>query len=254
MKIVLKNNRFINPKDANVSIFSDITRGYGIFETMRTFGNKKILHLNQHVKRLFGSAKKIDLKIGYKESDVLKMIEKTAKSSPRKIQKIKIIAIPGQLFITSEPLKINKQIYDGVSCKSIKCVRNLPEVKSLSYMPSFLSRKKAKEEGFFAALLTDEKGEVYECDYSNIFWFERNTLCTRKDNVLPGITREEIIKKSPFKTKFKTIKIPELKKKKEIFLTSSLKGIVPITKIDKTKIGNGKAGKNTKELMKIFQH
>ncbi len=252
MKIVLKNKRFINPKDANISIFSDITRGYGIFETMRTFGDKEVLHPKQHIRRLFGSAKKIDLKIGYKESDILKMIKKTAKKSPHKIQKIKIIAVPGQIFITSEPLKINKKIYDGVSCKSMKCVRSLPEVKSLSYMASFLSNKKATKEGFFAALLTDEKGEVYECDYSNIFWFEGDTLCTRKDNVLPGIIREEIIKKSPFKTKFKTIKLKELKKKKEVFLTNSLKIIVPITKIDKTKIGDGKMGDNTKELMKIF--
>ncbi len=252
MKIVLKNNKLIPARKANVSIFSEIIRGYGIFETLRTFGDKEILHQKQHAKRLLASAKKIELKIGYSEKEIQKMLTRVAKKSPHKNQVIKIIAIPEELFITSVPLKIDKKIYEGVCCKSVSCIRNMPEVKSVSYLGSFLSNKRAKEAGCFAAILTDKKGEVYECDYSNIFWFEGNTLCTRKDQILPGIVRAEIIKKSPFKVKFKTIKIDELKRKKEVFLTNSLKGIVPITRIDKKTIGEGIPGKNTKILIEKF--
>lgn len=252
MKIVLKKTKFIPARNANVSIFSEIIRGYGIFETLRTFGDKEVLHQKQHVKRLLTSAKKIELKIRYDEKTIQRMIERVAKKSPHKNQIIKIIAIPDELFITSAPLKIDKKIYEGVSCKSVSCVRNMPEVKSVSYLASFLSNKRAKEAGYFAAILIGKKGEVYECDYSNIFWFEEDTLCTRKDKILPGIVRAEIIKKSPFKVKYKTVKIDELKKKKEIFLTNSLKGIVPITRIDKKTIGDGTPGKNTKTLIERF--
>ncbi len=253
MKIAIRNNKLLKEKDAKISVFSDITRGYGIFETLRTFENKIILHPQEHINRLLKSAKEIGLSIDYDKKEILRMLEKIAKKSPHKSQRIRIIALPKELFITSEPLKIEKKIYKGVSCKSISCIRHLPEVKSISYLPSFLSNKKAKEQGYFAAILTDKKGEVYECDYSNIFWFEEDILCTRKDKILPGIIRDSILKISPFKIKFKTIKIENLKKKKEIFLSNSPKLIVPITKIDKTKIGDGKPGKNTKTLMKLFQ-
>lgn len=119
-------------------------------------------------------------------------------------------------------------------------------------MPSFLSHEQATKQGFSEAILIDKTGEIYEGAYSNIFWFEKNMLCTRKKDVLPGITREVILEISPFKIKFKKIKIKDLLKKSEIFLTSSLRGIVPIIKIDKTLIGKGKSGPNTQKLIEIF--
>ncbi len=250
----MKNNRFVPEKNAVLSVFSDITRGYGIFETLRTYGDKKILQPKDHIKRLFKSAKEIDLKINYKEKEIEEMLEKVAKKSPHTTQTIKIIASSKELFITSTPLKLDKKIYSkGVSCKSVASVRIFPKIKSISYLPSFLSNKKAKKEGYFSAILTDAKGEVYEGDYSNIFWFEKNTLYTRKDKILPGIVREAVMKISPFKVKFKIIKIGELKRKKEVFLTNSLKLIVPVSKIDETQIGDGKVGKNTKILMDLFK-
>lgn len=254
MRLVLKNNKFIKEKDATISIFSDLMRGYGLFETLRTFGDKEILHSKEHINRLFDSSKKIDLKINYTAKEVEEMLHQITKKSIHKIQRVKIIAIPENIFITSEPLKIDKKIYKkGVKCKSVICERKLPELKSISYLPSFLSNKKATAKGYFSAILTNDKGEVYEGDYYNIFWFEKNILCTRKEGILKGIIREEVLKNSPFKIKFKKIKINELKEKKEIFLTNSLKGIVPITNIDRKRIGEGSPGKNTKTMFKIFQ-
>ena len=80
--------------------------------------------------------------------------------------------------------------------------------------------------------LIDKNKEVYEGAYSNMFWFEGNSLCTRKEDVLPGITRKVVLELSPYKIKYKKIKLKDLLKKKEIFITQSVKGIVPIVKID----------------------
>jgi branched-chain amino acid aminotransferase len=242
------NGKFVKEKDAKVSVFSSMSRGYGIFETLRTYEDKKLFQVKEHIERLFDSAKQIDLKIQFSKTEITKMLKKISAKSSHKLQLIKILAIENYLIITSSPLEINKSIYNGVKCMSTISSRSLPEVKSISYIASYLSHERAVKKGFFDAILIDKKGEVYEGAYSNLFWFEGNTLCTRKDDVLPGITRNTIFKISPFKIKLKTIKLKDLKKKKEVFLTTSVKGIVPITQIDNSKIRNGKPGERTKLL------
>jgi branched-subunit amino acid aminotransferase/4-amino-4-deoxychorismate lyase len=223
----------------------------GIFETMRTFDKKPLL-VKLHLNRLFKSAKKINLKIAYGKKEIIKMLDEIIKKSPHETQRIKIIATSKDLTITSIEAKIDKKIYEGVSIKSTILQRKTPEIKSLSCLPSILAHENAVKEGFFDALLIDDKNEVYEGAYSNIFWFEKNTLCTRRNKVLPGITRGLILKNTKFKTKFKTIKLKDLKKQKEIFLTQSVNLVVPITKIDDTTINKRTIGKNTKTIIKEF--
>lgn len=249
--LVLINGKFT--KNPRLPLTDELLRGYGVFETMRTF-QKKALDPDQHLKRLVNSAQAIGLKIKFSKKELEEMLDKIVKKSPYNNQRLKIVALPDHLIIYSKKLKIDPQIYQGVSCMSIVCERSLPEIKSISYLASYLSHEKAAAKGYHDAILTDEKGEVYEGAYSNIFWFEGNTLCTRDDKVLKGITRDHIIKKSPFPIKFKKINIEKLKKCQEIFLTVSTSGIVPITKIDKTKIGNGKTGAKTRKLFSLFPY
>jgi len=245
--ITLQNNKFI--KKAPTKAISPYKTNKGVFETLRTF-NKKPLLINLHLKRLFNSAKKINLKIKHTKKEIMEMIEKIIKKSPHKTQKIKIIATQKDTIITSIKAEIDKKIYSGVAIKSINTQRIMPEIKLLSYFPSFIAHEDAVKKGFFDALLIDDKNEVYEGAYSNIFWFEKGILCTRKDKVLPGITREIILKNTKFKIKFKKIKLEDLKKQKEIFITQSINLVVPVTKIDETKINSGSVGNKTKAVMK----
>ena len=245
--IILKNKKFIKkPPEEAISPYKEEK---GIFETLRTF-NKKPLLIDLHLKRLFNSAKKIGLKTKHKKEEIAEMVEKIIKKSRHKTQKIKIIVTQKNTIITSIKAKIDKKIYSGVAIKSTNTQRIMPKIKLLSYFQSFIAHENAVEKGFFDALLIDNKNEVYEGAYSNIFWFEKDFLCTRKEKVLPGITREIILKKTKFKIKFKRIKLRDLKKQKEIFITQSINLVVPVTKIDGTKINKGNVGDKTKTVMR----
>ena len=253
MTITLINNKFVSKKDAKVPLYSDaFMRGHGVFETLWTHGNKELFRINDHLSRLFDSAKKIDLKIKHSKKEVLNMLKKVIKKSPHKIQRIKIIATKEGIIISSINTRIDPKVYKGVSVKSIERMREIPEVKSLSYISSFLSHEEAVKKGYFEALLINEKEEVYEGAYSNLFWFEADTLCTREKGVLPGITRKVVIEISPYKIKYKKIKLKDLIKKKEIFITQSIKGIVPVVKIDNRKIANAKVGDRTKKIIELY--
>ena len=250
---IMFNGKFVSKKNAKISMLSDsFLHGYGVFETLRTYGGI-VIEGPAHIDRLFLSAKIIGLKIKYKKSEIISMISKVVSKSPAKNQLIKVVAVMEGLIVFSNTLVINPSIYKtGVACLCVECGRILPEVKSISYLGSHVSHFGAVKQGYYDAILTDKKEEVFEGSYANVFWFEGDILCTRKDEVLHGITAEMVIKLSPFKVKFKNINKRDLVKKSEVFLTQTTRGVIPVTKIDKTKIGGGKIGKKTKKLMEIY--
>ncbi len=220
----LVNNKFV--KELKVKADSPLIRGFGIFETLRTH-NGKLFKSKAHINRLFSSAKQINIEIKYNKKEISEMLEKVIKKAKYKNQRLKIIAIPNQLIISSTKQIDDPKIYQGVSVMSTKAKRELPELKSISYLTSYLSHEQAVKKGYFDALLTDENQEIYECAYANLFWFENNTLYTRKGQILPGITRQTILKISPFKIKFKTITLKDLKKADEVFFDLKHQGNSP---------------------------
>lgn len=250
--IILFNNRFVSIKDAKVSAVSDtFLRGYGLFETLRTY-NKKLFQARPHVDRLFGSAKFIGLKMRYSRTEILAMLKKVVAKARLNDQRLRILVINEGVIVTSEPLTIDTKVYKGVACETVKCYRSVPEIKSISYIGPYLSHEKAVKHGCFEAILTNASGYIFEGAYSNVFWFDGDRLCTRKHSVLPGITAELIMKNPIFKMKFDKITAGELCKKKEVFLTQTSTGIVPVIKVNGCKIGNGKVGEKTKKLMEYF--
>lgn len=279
MKILI-NNKFVSAKNAKISVFSDAFQfGFGVFETILIQNDKKITgksaqngdmkhaakiahtvktpHLSKntdaaHIKRLRNSAQEIGVRITYKNWEICEMINKILDKSGPNPQRLKIIAIPEKLILISTPLPKTSQ-NQPVRLKSIFCERSLPHLKTLSYLDSYLAHQKAINEGYDDALLIDRDGYVTEAAHANIFWFEGETLCTREKNVLPGITRDQIIKFSPFPIKFKKIKLAELLKKEEIFITNSIKGLMPVIQIDKKRIGKGKIGKKTAQIIQLYR-
>jgi len=253
--LILFNNKFIKPEEANISILSESFQyGYGVFETLRTY-NKKVFKDKEHIKRLFKATKIIKLEIKYTQEEISSMLSKIAKKSEHTNQRIKVIACKEGIIITSIELQETPElIANGATCKTFNCSRSFPQIKSLSYLQSYIPHQSALEEGYYEAILIDKQGYLLEGAYSNIFWFEKNTLCTTpSEEILHGITRETILDISPFKTKIKKIRLINLLKKQEIFLTQTTKGIVPIIKIDKNKIGDSQPGLKTKQLINELQ-
>ena len=247
--ITLFNDKFINNDKAIIGINSKaLIYGLGIFETLRTY-NKKVFKLVEHIDRLFGQIKLLEIELKYSKTEIIKMVEKVLQKNTNDNLVIKIIAIEEGIIITSRELDIDNAIYAGVALKSINCTRYLPKAKMTSYATSFIPHRKANKEGFYDALLVDKNNFVTEGAYCNIFWFEDDVLCTTEKNIFPGITRQTVIDISKHNVVYKEIKLDELITKKEIFLTQTTTGIVPVIEIDNHTIGNGTIGKKTKKIL-----
>lgn len=255
----------INPYDLG------FLRGYGVFDVMRT-QNGKFFLLNEHWQRLQNSAKEINLKVPAKKEEYQKKLQKLLKlngflNNYHKKAIIRTVLTGGLsndafspnhketfLILVENFNPLNKKIYqNGVGLVSCDFCRSLPQAKTTNYIEALKNYNKKMRNGAFEILYI-KNNEILEASTSNIFIFKDNTLSTPKKNVLPGVTRGLVIKlaKKYFKIEEKKISSQEFKKASEVFLTATNKDIVPVVRIDGQKIGNGRVGKNTKFLMKLF--
>src|SRR3989338_5699147 len=262
------NGKFYSEKDANISVFDHgFLYGDGIFETLRTY-NGKLLKIDEHLGRLFHSARLVKLQIPLTKKQLKQAIISAIKKNCLKEAYIRLTISRGKgelrysiesnpniVIIAKEFIPYKKDTHEkGISVITCNSERVLPEVKSTSCMPLVLAKSKATKNGCFDAILVDRSGFVTEGTVSNVFFVKNNAIYTPKENILQGITRGIVIKIAK-----KIAKISETKIKKEkiysfdeCFLTNTSGEIMPVNKID-GKIIKNSPGIITKKIMEGFK-
>ncbi len=264
-------NGKVLPADKPVLLINEIgfLRGYGVFDFMRTY-NGKIFRFADHYKRFANSAKLLDLKVTLSEKDLANLIYKLIKKNDLKEASIRLVLSGGpakeginfdqktQTFavliedIYTLPTKL---FQTGAKLMTFDYQRLIPEAKNLNYIWAVKLQKEKKRQGATEILYTS-KGEILECSTSNFFLVKKGKIITPEVGILAGITRKtalEIAQKLNLKVEIRPIKTVELKDADEAFITATNKNILPIIKIDDTKIGNGLPGPITKTLITEFQ-
>lgn len=274
------NGKIVNWDKAKVHILTHTLHyGGGVFEGIRayeTFDNRTIVfRLSDHLKRLFQSAKSIYLKIPYslkKLEDGVKDILKINKLKnayirpiafwgegkinldPRKNQvNVAIIAFPFGAYLGEKPVKVLVSSFIRLHPKSV-----ISSSKVCGYyINSILATIEAHKKGYDEALLLDYRGFVAEGAGENFFIVKKGIIYTPKlGNILPGITRDSVIKISKdngLKVIEKDISLKEVFEADEAFFTGTAAEIVPIGKINDKLINSGKEGKITKFLRETYK-
>lgn len=270
------NGKLISEKQAKISVFDlGFLRGYAVFDFLRTY-NQKPFYLDEHLKRLLNSANFIGLKHSYSLEKLKKILIKTLQKNichknchmefnvrvylTGGNSKDFITPTKPNLIILISPFKkINKKIYyQGSKLITKTSERIIPQAKTTIYTEGVKFLQEAKRKNAIEVLLINKEGEILECVTSNFFAIIDQKIITPCEmKVLSGITRMIVIQLA------KKLKIPiierrigfeEIKKFDEAFITSTSKEILPIVKIDKIKIGQGKVGEITKVLMLEFKN
>ncbi|MFH1239530.1 MAG: aminotransferase class IV [bacterium] len=276
--LVYLNGTFVPGHRAKISLFDrGLLYGEGLFETMRSYSGQ-VFRLDEHLRRLRGSCKLLNIKLSLNDSALKKAVYKTLKKNNLADAYIRITVTKGEaepgfsqavygepnLFIIAHLFKpYPPRLYEtGLKAIISKIKQNegspLVNIKSLNFLNNILAKNEAYEKGAGEAILTNTKGYITEAATSNIFLVLGHSLITPSidSGILPGITRQavlEIASKLKLKTKTKKILPAELFKADEIFLTNSLAEIVPVVKINKKIIGNGRAGQITQLIHKQYR-
>lgn len=264
------NNGFLPSDQAKIPITDlAIQRGYGVFETLRTYKGRPF-RLKEHLERLLQSARLIELPLSYSIGFLTEKVHQTLAKNNYPESTIKIIITGGDSKDTISPngqpnlcILVTKlhpypsSCYQkGVSLITFPHQRFLPEAKNLNYSTAVLAQILARKQGASEALYVSPNNFILEATTSNFFLVKDGKIVTPAENILKGVTRQEAIEiakdlKLPYEVR--KVKISELKSAHEAFLTSSIREIMPVVRVDKIKIGNGKPGKITLKLLSKFR-
>jgi len=256
------NGKLVKGKTAVISVVDHgFLYGDAVYETMRTM-NGKLWLFNEHIRRLNDSAKAVGIKVPYSTFDISEQISLLMKKNNLIDARIRVTLSRGINDFNFESAKSatflieakklvfpSGELYkNGVSVVTYDIERPMPELKSTSMLPSVLACRYAKKKHVYEVLLVDCDGLVTEGSLSNVFFVKDGEVMTPKKNILNGTVRGLIIKN--VKVNLVSIKKDDLPKMDEAFLTGTVKGILPITKVNAKKVGNGKVGPVTLGLMK----
>lgn len=224
-----------------------VQRGYGIFDYLRVSNNKP-LFIEAHLDRLFNSAEIMRLSIALSKEEIKKIVAELIQKNNIPFSGIRLIIAGGDapdgytitkphLIIIQQPLEAppSQMATKGIQLVSHFYQRQLAEVKTTDYLMAIHLQAWMKSQGGNDILYYNNES-VSECPRSNIFMVSQdNTIVTPARNMLKGITRKNIIAVAEahhLKLEQRDISLAEMKKAKEVFITSSTKRIIPVSRLD----------------------
>lgn len=277
---IFLDDQFVKKEEAKISVYDHgFLYGDGVFEGIRVYDGN-IYRLNQHLKRLYNSAKAIMLKIPYSFEEMTEILVQAVRKNgfqdayirlvisrgigdlgldPYKCQNPSVIVIVEQLAIYP------KEFYDnGLEIVSVGSRRNAPDVlspklKSLNYLNNILVKIEAHLAGVSEALMMNNQGYVAECSADNIFIVKDDEILTPPGYIgaLEGITREAIIEIADnlgYRVKEEPFTRHDVYTADEVFLTGTAAEVIAVVKVDGRQVGDGKPGPTTKVLLEAFRN
>lgn len=172
----------------------EIYYGASIFETIMIYKGK-LIFLEEHINRLKKASEFIGIDVKDDELSYLtKVMTESAKNFGEGSAKILISQNNKSFKITNMKLR---EFNDGIKIKKeSKLFQNeLGFIKSSNYLGNIIARKNLGEK-YFETIFLNREGYITEGSISNIFFISNNVLYTPdlNLNILPGITRDIIIK------------------------------------------------------------
>ncbi len=159
----------------------------------------------------------------------------------------------GSYFAKEEGLSVCVSSWDRLEDNTIP-----PRAKiSGAYANTALIVTEAKLAGFDDAIVLSNDGHVAEGSAMNFFLVKGDTLITSKEtsNILIGVTRNTVIELAQelgMKVDVRDIDRTELYIADEAFYCGTGAQVMPVTKIDNRPVGDGKTGKNTEKIQKLY--
>ncbi|MBI2711309.1 MAG: aminotransferase class IV [Bdellovibrio sp.] len=288
--IINVNGQVLGPHEAKVSIFD---RGYlygdSLYEVARSYGAQFYL-LDQHLDRLKRSAELCKMKLDQDSATYKREIYKTLEAfralpgnserdaymrlivsrgsgkigfSLSAIQTPTLYTIIVQSLDGMIPQRSAQRPPEGIKVRispRIRMDRRAldPAMKSGNYLNSLLAYLDAAENGFDDALLCDYEGNLTEGTTFNLFYVRREIVATPplENGILVGVTRSKVLEiAKDLGIQVREVRFPRerLFEADEVFLTSSLKEVLPIVQIDGRKIGDGNTGPITQKLQYAYR-
>lgn len=278
MKIYMSGT-IVDEADAKVSVFDHgLLYGDGVFEGIRAYHGKVFL-LEEHVERLYESAKAIALEINMTREEMCQAVIDTCKANELMEGYIRLVVTRGTGTLGLNPYLCEKpeviiiaakiQLYpvelyeSGLKVVTVGTVRNHPEainprVKSLNYLNNVMAKIEAINAGVMECIMLNPQGQVAEASGDNIFILKNGVLKTPPVwcGALDGITRRAVMRiaeEAGLSVEETVLQRYDLFTAEEMFLTGTAAEVIAVTEVDRRPIGSGTPGDVTLDLQSRFK-
>lgn len=273
------DGKFYSESNAKVSVFDHgLLYGDGIFEGIR-FYNGRVFRLEQHLERLWNSARSICLSIPMSRQEMTEALLETIRQNHLRDGYIRLVITrgvgnlglnpeqcknPSVIIIVATIALYHEDFYrKGLNIVTVATRRSNPAslnpaVKSLNYLNNVMARIEANLAGADEALMLNDAGNVAECTADNVFIIKHGQIFTPPivAGALQGITRSvvfDIAAEFDLKVIEADFTRHDIFVADECFLTGTAAEIIPVVKADGRVIGHGKPGPITTRIIARFR-
>lgn len=228
----------------------------GAYTTLRTYGRDGVVRLPQHVARLQESTTLQGSGGGLDAGFVREAVAEALRATRHPESRLRLTYAPPRFFVSVEPfVALPEALYrDGVACVTVPLRRTNPHAKDTRFAAQAAAAQASLPEGVHEGLMVARDGSVLEGLSSNFFALIEGRLHTDETRVLLGITRSLVLEVArevvPVVTE--AVALADIPSAAEAFLTSASRGILPVVRIDRTPVGDGRPGPVMHDLMGRF--
>jgi branched-chain amino acid aminotransferase len=265
--------------DAKVSVLDrGFLYGDSVFEVMRTYGGRPFAE-DEHLTRLRTSADKIWIPMAFEDGLLKEEIRRTLEAAGNEESYVRVVVTRGSGPLTydpdtaRDPLRViivtplsppPAEVYDeGVAVVSVRQPRpteagRAAGTKASNYLANLLAAHEARGKGGYEAILLGPDSSVLEGSTSNVFVVKGGWVKTPRleSGILAGITRREVIaaaKDEEIPVEVGVLFPRDLYDAEEVFITSSIREVVPVVRIDGRPVAGGMPGTVTRRLHAAFR-
>ncbi len=243
----LFNDKIVLEKSVGIALDDTaIIRGYGAFQVIRVYDKKPFL-VSEHLKKLKKDADFLGINFNCDERELIKKINLLLKKNNLSESYLRIVLTGGKsedglnpsgkpsFFVLQREVALpEKEDYQrGVFLITLNHKRVLPKAKTTDYLfPIHKKRLLQKQQAF--DFLYKWNSKILESTRANFFAIKKDVLITPKNNVLEGVTRDKVLEiaQKIYRIEERDFYYKELSEVDEVFLTSTIKEILPVRKID----------------------
>lgn len=270
---------FYAKENAKVSVFDHgLLYGDGIFEGIR-FYNGRVFKLDEHLERLWDSARAICLTIPMTRSELQAATLETIRQnglqdgyirlvvtrgvgnlglSPDRCRVASVIIIVDSIALYPEEKYSTGMVMVTSSTRRCSPAALSPSVKSLNYLNNILAKIEANQAGADEGLMLNEEGYAVECTGDNVFILKRGEILTPPicDGALRGITRQvvfDICAELGQPIREARLTRADIYTADECFLSGTAAEVIAAIRLDSRPIGDGKPGPVTQRITARFR-
>jgi branched-chain amino acid aminotransferase len=278
-RVVMFDGEIVAPAEARVSVYDrGFLFGDAVFEVLRTYGGAPFA-LDEHVARLRRSAVRVGLALPVDDSALEGEIRRAIEVSQNHESYVRVVVTRGSGPLTLDPdtagrpLRVvlvepvvppRREAYaNGIAAVTVQTRRAVDDTaaagaKVTNYLANLLAVREATARGAQEALVVDARGHVVEGASSNVFLVKGGRLETppETEGILMGITRAHVLAAAS------DLAVPvderafyrdDLYGADEVFITSSIRELLPVVRVDDRPVGAGAPGPVVRALHRRFR-